>query len=95
MRLRMRKNVDLPQPDGPISAVTLPGSMVSETRSSTLCVPNHAEMPRASRPTRRFGANRGSPGRPYSSTAVSACLGVMIGSPSPSPGRELPSAADG
>jgi hypothetical protein len=38
----------LPQPDGPINAVTERAGIVSETRSSTLCDPNHAEMLRAS-----------------------------------------------
>ena len=28
MRLRVRRNVDLPQPDGPMNAVTLRGSIV-------------------------------------------------------------------
>ncbi len=44
----MRRNVDLPQPEGPISAVTLPGSMVSDTRSRTLWSPNQAETRSAS-----------------------------------------------
>ena len=35
-------NVDLPQPDGPISAVTRRASICSEHRSSTLRLPNHA-----------------------------------------------------
>ena len=34
--------VDLPQPEGPISAVTRRASMWSETRSRTLWSPNHA-----------------------------------------------------
>jgi hypothetical protein len=55
MRFRIRRKVDLPQPDGPISAVTVPGSMFSETRSSTLRWPNHAEMLRASSPTSESG----------------------------------------
>ena len=50
IRLRMRRKVDLPQPEGPISAVTLPASMCSDTRSSTSREPNHAEMFRASIP---------------------------------------------
>ena len=44
IRLRMRRNVDLPHPLGPISAVTCPAAIVRETRSRTRCVPNHAEM---------------------------------------------------
>ena len=42
IRFRIRRNVDFPQPDGPISAVTLPASMDSEIRSSTLLEPNQA-----------------------------------------------------
>ena len=48
IRLRIRRNVDLPQPDGPISAVMPPAAIVSETRSSTLWVPNQAVMSLAS-----------------------------------------------
>ncbi len=62
IRLRIRRNVDLPQPDGPISDVTWPAGMSSDTRSSTLWVPNHAEMFRASMPVSSLG--RGSP-RPW------------------------------
>src|ERR1700733_5981581 len=50
IRLRIRRKVDLPQPDGPISAVTSPAAMVSETRSSTMWSPNHAVISRASSP---------------------------------------------
>ena len=49
IRLRMRRNVDLPQPDGPISAVTVFGGIDSDTRSSTLFVPNQAEIGRGPR----------------------------------------------
>ncbi len=34
IRLRVRRNVDLPQPDGPISAVTERGSMIMLTSST-------------------------------------------------------------
>src|SRR5690348_10091898 len=37
MRFRLRKNVDLPQPDGPIKATTEHSGMVSET-SYSACV---------------------------------------------------------
>src|SRR5215831_5770997 len=88
IRLSMRRNVDLPHPDGPIRAVTVPGSIVRETRSSTLCVPNHADTLRASRPIRRLATNKGSPGRPYSSTDVSAGAGGPKTPPGASgPGR--------
>ena len=36
MRLRVRRNVDLPQPDGPMKAVTVRGSMVMSTPSTAL-----------------------------------------------------------
>src|SRR3984885_2383538 len=49
MRLRMRRNVDFPQPDGPMRAVTWRASITSETRSRTWWSPNHAETSRASR----------------------------------------------
>src|ERR1700722_12247209 len=42
IRLRIRRKVDLPHPEGPISAVTLPPCMGREIRSSTLWDPNHA-----------------------------------------------------
>jgi hypothetical protein len=38
----MRRKVDLPQPDGPISAVTVLGRIARETSSSTWLSPNHA-----------------------------------------------------
>ena len=34
MRLSVRRNVDLPQPDGPMKAVTLRGSIESDTPST-------------------------------------------------------------
>ena len=42
MRFKMRRNVDFPQPEGPISAVTSFGRIASETRSKTLRDPNQA-----------------------------------------------------
>src|SRR5689334_463813 len=47
MRLRIRRNVDFPQPDGPISAVTWPAGIVSETFCRTLWSPNQALIPSA------------------------------------------------
>src|SRR5262245_51450555 len=47
MRLRIRRNVDLPQPDGPISAVTWPAGIVRVTSSSTWWSPNQAHTPSA------------------------------------------------
>src|SRR5665213_4021044 len=44
----MRRNVDLPQPDGPISAVTFDFSMVSVTPSRTRRPLNQAHTPSAS-----------------------------------------------
>ena len=34
MRLSVRRNVDLPQPDGPMNAVTVRGSMIMSTPST-------------------------------------------------------------
>ena len=45
----MRRKVDFPQPDGPISAVTQAGGAVIVTSASTLVVPNQAATPSASR----------------------------------------------
>ncbi len=39
MRLSVRRKVDLPQPDGPMKAVTVRGSMDSETPSTALNLP--------------------------------------------------------
>ena len=46
----MRINVDFPQPDGPIRAVTVPVKKSRVTLLSAWCLPNHACTPRASRP---------------------------------------------
>src|SRR6476469_10355511 len=56
MRLRMRRKVDLPQPDGPIRAVIPEAGIVSDTRSRTWWLPNHAVMSRASRVAGPAGA---------------------------------------
>src|SRR5215469_2415708 len=40
----MRRKVDLPQPDGPMSAVTRPACMVRETWLRTMWSPNQAVM---------------------------------------------------
>ncbi len=39
MRLSVRRKVDLPQPDGPMNAVTVRGSMVSDTPSTARNLP--------------------------------------------------------
>ena len=44
MRLRDRRKVDLPQPEGPMRAVTWPAGMSSDTLSRTRWVPNQHEM---------------------------------------------------
>ena len=49
----MRRKVDFPQPDGPISAVTVAGGTDMVTSSSTLVSPNQAETSTASRLDRR------------------------------------------
>ena len=43
-------NVDFPQPEGPIRAVTVPEKKSRVTLLSAWCLPNHACTPRASRP---------------------------------------------
>src|ERR1700712_4855190 len=55
IRLRIRRNVDLPQLDGPIRALTEPAGMYSDTRSSTLRSPNQAEIDFASSAARSAG----------------------------------------
>jgi hypothetical protein len=50
MRLRIRINVDFPHPDGPISAVTVPGKKSMETSSITCLSPNQAWIFLASMP---------------------------------------------
>ena len=46
----MRINVDFPQPDGPINAVTVPVAKSIEISSKTCFLPNQACTPLASRP---------------------------------------------
>src|SRR5215475_4419529 len=76
IRLRMRKNVDFPQPDGPISAVTLPAYMVSETCSRTMWSPNQAVISLASSVASGSGLSYTSVDGPSSTNRVdgsSAC----------------------
>src|SRR6478609_8631359 len=49
IRLRIRRKVDLPHPDGPMRAVTFPAGISRSTRSSTLRCPNQADTLSASR----------------------------------------------
>src|ERR1700724_890019 len=70
IRLSARKNVDFPQPEGPMSAVISPGGIVSVTPSRTFRVLNQQLTPFASRvefppPTRDGEATR--VGRPPTS----------------------------
>src|SRR4051794_1564255 len=48
IRLRVRRNVDLPQPDGPMNAVTDFGSMPMLTSSIALTWPYQADRPTVS-----------------------------------------------
>ena len=48
IRFKMRRNVDLPHPEGPIRAVTDAGGTDSETSSRTWVSPNQAETSTAS-----------------------------------------------
>ena len=50
IRFKVRKNVDLPHPDGPISAVTVPDAKSKVTSFNACFDPNHAFTLRASRP---------------------------------------------
>src|SRR5512142_2007311 len=43
IRLRQRRSVDLPQPDGPMMAVTCPLPTLNETSRTALTAPNVAE----------------------------------------------------
>src|SRR5215470_117868 len=61
IRFRHRMNVDLPQPDGPMSAVTAFGAIEMPISCSTWCSPNHAlrsltRMPSAMSPYPREAA---------------------------------------
>src|SRR5436189_876160 len=60
MRLRMRRKVDLPQPEGPIRAVTWPAGITRLTSSRTWWSPNQALIPSA---TRVAGCPAGTRGR--------------------------------
>ena len=53
MRFRVRMKVDFPQPDGPISAVTVPDQKSRDISLRTSLSPNQAWTPRASSPTPR------------------------------------------
>ena len=53
MRLMVRINVDLPQPEGPINAVTVPAAKSREILDKAWCLPNQAWTPRVSSPVPR------------------------------------------
>src|SRR5687767_9963467 len=58
-RLRQRRNVDFPQPDGPMMAVTSRSRSESETLRTPVAAPKKAVSPAASRRVRpRSGARR-------------------------------------
>src|ERR1700745_2787416 len=69
IRLRHRMNVDLPQPDGPMTAVTALGAMVTPIPCKTCALPNHALRSRTMIPSAmrlsypREAAARGDAGR--------------------------------
>ena len=92
MRLSSRKNVDLPQPEGPIKAVTSPAGMTSVTPSKTRWSPNQAQASLASSvaapvggpPTRRGGSLFGRSGS--ATTGTWAVTGSWPSSGSPPAG---------
>ena len=47
IRLRVRRKVDFPQPDGPMIDVTLPAGMSMSTPATMQCFPNQAVTPSA------------------------------------------------
>src|SRR6516225_5102058 len=51
MRLRHRTNVDFPQPEGPMTAVTAFGAIVTPMPRRTCVVPNHALRSRTTIPS--------------------------------------------
>ena len=51
IRLRHRMNVDLPQPDGPMTAVTAFGAIVTPIPCSTCALPNQALRSRTTIPS--------------------------------------------
>ncbi len=63
MRLSERRNVDLPQPDGPISATTDRSGMVSEMSQSACFVPYQNDIPLTTNLVRTPGLAEGS--RPF------------------------------
>ena len=59
IRFKIRRKVDLPQPDGPMRAVTVAAGIDSDTSSRTWVPPNHAETSMAStRAPPRQGSER-------------------------------------
>src|SRR3954471_11752883 len=61
MRLRARRNVDLPHPDGPMSAVTCLGSTVMLMSASAWNEPNHTFSPSTSMRFAMWGSESGKP----------------------------------
>lgn len=78
MRLRILKKVDFPQPEGPMSAVTLRGSISRLTRSRTLLLPNHALTFVA---TSDAGSTAGAPRPPTWDGAEDRWSMVVMGTP--------------
>src|SRR5580698_6354637 len=76
IRLRIRRKVDLPHPEGPMSAVTLPPGMGREIRSSTLWEPNHALTSVAIRLDAVDGAAGAVPG-----AVITGCCSVVVTTP--------------
>src|SRR4051794_14245515 len=79
IRLRILRNVDFPQPDGPTRAVTSPARISRSTSASTWWSPNHACTPRATR----------SPGRACPTAGRTVVSVRVIGAPSQGGGEEV------
>src|SRR3954447_1974979 len=79
IRLRIRRNVDLPHPEGPMRAVTSPDRISRSTSARTWWSPNHACTPRATRP----------PGRRDTGVSTSVSMSEVVMAASQGGGEEV------
>ncbi len=92
MRLSVRRKVDLPHPEGPISAVTTPASILMLTPSSTLREPNQQLTSTPSR-TPPTGPAAASGMGLVCSTSGTVIRSVLSASDVPSAATALPATA--